>query len=191
MLVNAKTKISDLIKYDKKAIDVIASINPLFRKLKNPFLRKLLAPRVNVANAAGIGGVSVNDFLQKLNLNGFEVELNEINTEQESKLIKEIDNLNVMERKNIVEFDVRPILDSGVDPFDAIMSKLKQMNDDQTLLIINTFEPIPLLNILKRKGYEYEVERPEQGIVHTYMRKAETEVKNESVKSSTQSSHRC
>ncbi len=186
MLVNAKTKISHLIKYDKKAIDVIASINPLFRKLKNPILRKLLAPRVNVADAASIGGVSVNDFLQKLYLHGFEVDLNEINAEQESELIEEIVNLNVMERKNIVEFDVRPILEGGVDPFEAIMSRLKQMNDDQTLLIINTFEPVPLLNILKRKGYKYEVERPEQGIVHTYMRKAESEVIDESPETSTQ-----
>jgi len=76
-----------------------------------------------------------------------------------------------MERTNIVEFDVRPSLASGVDPFEAIMGKLKQMNDDQTLLVINTFEPIPLLNILKTKGYEYEVERPEDGVVYTYLKK--------------------
>ena len=76
-----------------------------------------------------------------------------------------------MERTNIVDFDVRPILEGGVDPFEAIMGKLKEMNDDQTLLIINTFEPVPLLNILKTKGYEYEVERPEDGVVHTYLKK--------------------
>ena len=35
-----------------------------------------------------------------------------------------------MERSNIVELDVRPILEGGVDPFEAIMGKLKQMNDD-------------------------------------------------------------
>jgi len=76
-----------------------------------------------------------------------------------------------MERTNIVEFDVRPSLAGGVDPFEAIMGKLKEMNDDQTLLIINTFEPVPLLNILKTKGYEYEVERPVDGEVHTYLKK--------------------
>ena len=76
-----------------------------------------------------------------------------------------------MKKTNIVEFDVRPTLASGVDPFEAIMGKLKEMNDDQTLLVINTFEPIPLLNILKTKGYEYEVERPEDGSVYTYLKK--------------------
>jgi len=76
-----------------------------------------------------------------------------------------------MERTNVIEFDVRPILDGGVDPFEAIMGKLGEMNDNQTLLIINSFEPVPLLNILKTKGYDYEVERPDQGVVHTYLKK--------------------
>ncbi len=52
-----------------------------------------------------------------------------------------------MEKSKIIELDVRPILAKGVDPFEAIMAELKKMNDDQTLLVINTFEPVPLLNI--------------------------------------------
>ncbi len=78
-----------------------------------------------------------------------------------------------MERTEIVELDVRPILKGGVDPFETIMGKLKVMNDNQTLLIINSFEPIPLLNIIKNKGYEYEVERPEEGVVYAYLKKSE------------------
>ena len=74
-----------------------------------------------------------------------------------------------MENNNIVELDVRPILEGGVDPFNAIMEKLKEIDKSQTLLVINTFEPVPLLNILKTKGYKYTVERPEQGIVYTYL----------------------
>ncbi len=179
MLVNAKTKISHLIKHDKKAIDAIASINPHFRKLKNPILRKLLAPRVNVSDAARIGGVTANEFLHKLSLYGFDIEFNKDecdtdNTPCEKECKDNIKCINIMKRTNIVELDVRPILEGGVDPFEAIMGKLKQMSDDQTLLIINTFEPVPLLNILKKKGYDFEVERPEPGIVHTYMKKADT-----------------
>ncbi len=76
-----------------------------------------------------------------------------------------------MKKSNIIELDVRPILASGVDPFEAIMDKLKEMRDDQTLLIINSFEPVPLLNILKDKGYIYEAERPDNGVVHTFIQK--------------------
>ncbi len=80
-----------------------------------------------------------------------------------------------MIKSNIVELDVRPILKSGVDPFDTIMKKLQEINDIDTLLIINTFEPVPLLNILKGKGYTYSTERPEKGIVHTFIRKEKPE----------------
>jgi uncharacterized protein (DUF2249 family) len=76
-----------------------------------------------------------------------------------------------MIKTTIIELDVRPILESGVDPFETIMNKLKEINDNDTLLIINTFEPVPLLNILAGKGYSYNTERPEKGIVHTFLRK--------------------
>lgn len=173
MLISAKTKISQLIKYDKKAIDVIASINPHFRKLQNPVLRRLLAPRVNIADAARIGGITVNEFLGELKNNGFEVELNVSDDYKTLELNETKDKTNMMERSNIIELDVRPILKGGVDPFETIMEKLKELNEDQTLLIINSFEPVPLLNIIKNKGYIYEVERPEQGVVHAYLKKSD------------------
>ena len=77
-----------------------------------------------------------------------------------------------MDRSSIVELDVRSILAGGVDPFEKIMETLKEIRDTDTLLIINTFEPVPLLNVLKKQGYEYEVERPEEGVVHTYLKKS-------------------
>jgi uncharacterized protein (DUF2249 family) len=83
-----------------------------------------------------------------------------------------------MDNKKIIELDVRPILESGTDPFNDIMNKLKEISDEETLLVINTFEPIPLLNLLKTKGYKYKVERPEPGIVHAYLSKSEIKSKN-------------
>ena len=74
-----------------------------------------------------------------------------------------------MDKSNIVKLDVRPIIEGGTDPFNAIMEKLKEIDKSQTLLIVNTFEPVPLLNILKTKGYVYTVEHPEQGVVYTYL----------------------
>ena len=88
-----------------------------------------------------------------------------------------------MKKSNILELDVRPILASGVDPFEVIMEKLKEMRDDQTLLIINSFEPVPLLNILKDKGYTYEAERPDNGVVHTFIRKENKDTSTKIVES--------
>ncbi len=171
MIITAKTKISKIIKYDKRVIDVIASINKHFRKLKNPILCKMLASRVSVADAARIGGVTTEAFLKKLQENGYTVQFETGETGEQTENQNIQSNTKAMDKTNVVTLDVRPILAGGVDPFDEIMKTLKTMNDDQTLLIINTFEPIPILNILKKRGYEYETERPEAGVVHTYLRK--------------------
>ena len=173
MIITANTKISKIIKQDKKVIDVIASINKHFRKLKNPILCKMLASRVSVADAAKIGGVTAEAFLKKLQENGYQVEFNGKEKEETPGNITENKKENTMNKTDVVTLDVRPVLAGGVDPFDEIMKTLKSMEDHQTLLIINTFEPIPILNILKKRGYEYKTERPEPGVVHTYLHKTD------------------
>ena len=179
MKINKDTKISAILKEDMGAVDAIASINRHLTKLRNPFLRKMLAPRVSVAAAAQVGNSNVNEMLAALEKIGFEVEYDNL-ASNTNKI--EIDTEIDMERTNIVNLDVRPILDGGTDPFNAIMETLKTLKPEETLRIINTFEPIPLLNILKGKGYEYESERPEEGIVHTYLHKvSDEEVKKEKI----------
>jgi uncharacterized protein (DUF2249 family) len=183
MLISAKTKISKLIEHNEKTIDVIGSINKHFRKLKNPLLRKALAPRVNIAEAARIGGVPVCVMIDKLKEIGFET-ADDCGCEAVSPKDKyRLNETKIdMRKETIEELDARPILAGGTDPFDAIMDKLKTMDERHTLKIINTFEPIPLLNLLKKKGYVYVTERPEDGVVWTYLEKA-GEHKDEAEKS--------
>jgi TusA-related sulfurtransferase/uncharacterized protein (DUF2249 family) len=166
MIVNAQTKISKLINENPEAIEVIASINKHFSKLKNPVLRKLLAPRVNVAEAARIGGATVEEFLNRLKTIGFEVDLSskesEINNSNITNKMEEIS------KRKLVSLDVRPDIERGEDPFKRIMGILKDMPDDSVLEVINVFEPIPLINVLKERGYESLTERPEERDVRTY-----------------------
>ncbi|UMB55286.1 DUF2249 domain-containing protein [Lutibacter sp. A64] len=164
MKVSQKTKISTLIKENKDVIDTIASINSHFKKLKNPLLRRALAPRVTIADAAKIGGVTIEVFLNKLKEIGFQVENNVVETD----LTKEIS----INKINLVSFDVRAIIAEGKDPFKEIMQKIKLLEKNQTLEIINSFEPIPLINVLKSKGFSTEVKR-KGDLVHTYFQKVE------------------
>ncbi|NPD44380.1 MULTISPECIES: DUF2249 domain-containing protein [unclassified Lentimicrobium] len=172
MIINEHTKILEIIKSNEQAIEIIAQINSNFKKLKNPVLRKLLAPRVNVKQAAKIGGVSSDSILEALSKIGFQIEnCQPKETINIPELEKQI-NMNHLEK---ITLDVRPILNSGEDPFNKIMAQLKTMNEHQALLIINTFEPIPLLNILKDKGFSYQTTRPTEQEVHTLLYKTSEE----------------
>jgi uncharacterized protein (DUF2249 family) len=160
--VNQNTKISILIKENKDVIETIASINPHFKKLKNPILRRALAPRVTIADASRIGGVPVEVFLNKLKEIGFK-------TENKVEKTVQKDTIN-MDKSNILSFDVRELISGGTDPFKQIMEKVKLLEKNQTLEIINSFEPIPLINVLKSKGFISEVVRKDN-LVYTYFKK--------------------
>lgn len=178
MRVSSKTKIADIIKANEKAIDVIAAINPHFRKLKNPILRKLLAPRVNVEQAANIGKTTVNTILNKLKELNFEIE--ECDCEKENNIQEINSKEEIINEEDIVSFDVRPIIKNGEDPLKAIMVEVKKLPLNKTLLIINSFEPIPLINLLREKGFSASVQKIEEDIIYTYFTKKEDKINIES-----------
>lgn len=57
----------------------------------------------------------------------------------------------------LVLLDVRPILQGGVDPLDAILAALARLPDDGLLKIRAPFRPAPLLTLLAGKGLRAEV----------------------------------
>jgi len=167
MIINAETKIGAIIKDNPQAIEVLISINQHFKKLRNPLLRKILAPRVTVAEAATIGNCKVETILNGLGQIGFEIKSSPINAEETPSNTSAIYN----EPDLAASIDVRPDLANGVDPFKNIMDKLSEIAPGNTLLVINSFEPAPLIRILKGKGYHISVISKEPGIVFTYITK--------------------
>ena len=184
MLIAANTKISALIKANPASIDAIASINSHFEKLKNPVLRKILASRVTIADAARIGGCEVGRFFEILEPLGFQV-----NTDQKNALKPGI-NIDALEMPaklakllpdNLTILDVRDAIASGNDPFRKIMQAIEIQENEKALLIINTFEPTPLVAILKKKGFNSFIEIKSTDLVYTYFWKAENSPKTPSV----------
>ncbi|WP_135661913.1 DUF2249 domain-containing protein [Halorhabdus rudnickae] len=45
------------------------------------------------------------------------------------------------------------------EPFDDIMAALEELPADGTLLLINSFEPEPLYDVLETRGFRYETEQ--------------------------------
>ncbi len=173
MKINKHSKISDIINCNAEAIHAIARVNQNFRKLKNPILRRLLARHITIEDAAKIGNTNANTLLQTLEQIGFDVEYEQNNTEIDlnEKNIK-------MNNKTVIEFDARPMLAGGTDPFNAIAEKTKVLKPEEALLVINTFEPIPLINKYEANGWKTKVERPEDGSIRTYFWKDDDNAEN-------------
>jgi uncharacterized protein (DUF2249 family) len=171
MKISEKTKISQLIKQNSQSTEVIAGINKHFNKLRNPVLRKLLAPRVSIAEAAKIGGSTVEVFLAKLKEIGFEID-NTKYTKMEEQAETNASKMGNIDINKLVTIDVRPTIEAGNDPFKTLMDATKKLPDDGVLLVINSFEPLPLINNLRDKGFGHQTERHQAGVVHTYFFKS-------------------
>lgn len=52
--------------------------------------------------------------------------------------------------------DVRDI---DGEPFGHIMSAIDELSVDDSLLLVNSFEPVPLYDVLAQRGYEYQTTR--------------------------------
>ena len=167
MRVTKDTKISKILKAQPEAIDIIAEINPNFKKLQNPILRRSLATRVSVKDAARIGNVPINDFLKALEQAGFDVSYvnhQDFDNDKESIMPPDFSD------KEIVKLDVRPIINEGKDPFGHINKVAKNIKPNQILLIINDFEPIPLVEYLTGKNFVHWMTQDKDGNYLAYFK---------------------
>jgi len=167
MIINANTKISKILKQNPDALEAIISINPKFEKLRNPLLRKLMAARTSIGMASTIGGISVEKFFDKLQPLGFEPD-RETAPEGNIEKPKLPAFFNSVKPEQIIDFDVRPIIESGADPLSSIVAKVKNIPKDGVLKIINNFEPTPLISLLKKQGFESFVDAIDEELVETY-----------------------
>lgn len=168
--ISPDTKIAALLKAEPRALDAIVSLAPAFEKLRNPVLRKVMASVTTIAMAAKIGGCEVADFYRVLRPLGF---IAEGDKPQEAKPTEvphsfSPENLN---QEDIEILDVRPVIASGEDPLQLILSHTQKLPEGHALQIINSFEPVPLLKLLQKKGFETHSEKISEGLYHATFRK--------------------
>lgn len=59
------------------------------------------------------------------------------------------------------ELDVR---ETDGEPFGDIMAALEDLPTDESLLLINSFEPEPLYGVLEQRGFEHETTTPDSDV---------------------------
>lgn len=69
-----------------------------------------------------------------------------------------------------IRLDVRDDIKKGADPFQTIMSAVNSLKEDETLELINSFEPFPLYSVLKNKGFEHTTKHTENGFEILFFR---------------------
>lgn len=170
MTIDRNTRISELIRLNSQSIDAIAALAKPLEKLKNPILRKILASRVTIQEAAKMGGVSLQEFISALSPLGFTWA--DDDSLSESKTTRKPVWLLNAGQEDITDYDVRPIIDNGADPLKEILGRFKDVEPGKILNVVNSFIPTPLIHLLKKeKAEDAYVEQISEKEYHTYFLK--------------------
>jgi hypothetical protein len=159
-------KIKDVLEINEHMIEAFVWLAPEFERLRHQRLRRLMAGRVSVKQAARIADVPLSEALYVLNLAA---------GEEEKRLAHELEQmrpeafecaannppkkprelLGLKDDDPRVHFvDVTRQAELNEDPQPAIMHKIIELHDaEEVLLVRHPFDPIPLRDLLAESGF--------------------------------------
>jgi uncharacterized protein (DUF2249 family) len=152
LIITPKTKIYDLLEAYPELEDILIGSAPEFKKLKNPVLRKTITRITNISQAATIGGLKVEELVNRLRekVGQGNIDL------MDDTAVKYVTACPGWFRKEAVvnTIDIRDMLNRDEQPVHEVLSAIKRLNENEILEIIAPFIPAPLLD--KSLSLEYK-----------------------------------
>ncbi len=171
-MISADMTVGRLLEEHPELIEVLAGYHVHFKQLRNRLLRRVMAPRVTVAQAARIAGVSPDELLSVLRRAAGEGPPHPaLSPEERGTVTPSLVHgegggaggrppalADVSETRQ-VHLDVRGDIRRGEEPFARIMAAVKALSPDQVLVLRAPFEPIPLYDVLGKRGLAHWTEQ--------------------------------
>jgi uncharacterized protein (DUF2249 family) len=173
--ITAHTTIARALAADPDLVDRLIALSPVFRKLRNPILRRTMARLASFADAARVAGVPLQTLLDVAN--GVPVATPpgtmSAGTETQAAVTPAApDWVATFDRAAAASLDVRPLLSSGEDPFAKIMAVVAKLAPGAVLVLDAPFDPAPLRRVLAGKGFSEHAECLAPDHWRVYFRKA-------------------
>jgi TusA-related sulfurtransferase len=149
--INPKTKVGELLDAYPAAEELLISLAPKFKALRNPVLRRTVAKVSSLEQAARVGGLSVKELVSALR-DGLGVTGDDIADGADDSTGDAPSWLDEG-REPSAELDADALLEAGKTPVAEASVKLAHMQPGDVLLVRATFEPAPLVDALRDKGH--------------------------------------
>lgn len=168
LIISPKTKVGELLDAFPQLENVLLELSPSFAKLKNPVLRKTVARVASLQQAAMVGGLKVDDLVNRLRKEVGQAETT-IETENTQYLTTHtpawFNPANIKER-----FDATPVINSGGSPMADILEKTSKLAENEIFELKTPFVPAPIIDMLKNKNFQTFSQKKEEE-VFTYFSK--------------------
>lgn len=166
--ITLETKVADLLNDYEGMQDILIDINPKFKKLNNPVLRRTLAKLAGVKQAAVVGGMDPMDLLNQLRIAVGQTPIKNESIDEHS-LVKEVPLWIDNEPK--ATFDANVLLDNEDNPLAKAYNVLRKFEEGDILTIVADFQPEPLIEEFEKSGYEVYCKEIEDTHFITYIKK--------------------
>ena len=170
LIITPEIKIYDLLLNYPELEEVLIEVSDVFKKLKNPILRKTIAKVTNIRQAAAVGNVPLDKVINVLRKT---VGQDNMEIMEENRNYQDVpdwfDNSIVNER-----FDARAVINSGGHPLDKVIKGVKEMQIGSIYELITPFLPVPLIDKVEQLGFVSWSVQTEGEIYKTYFKKRKT-----------------
>jgi uncharacterized protein (DUF2249 family) len=160
-MITAQTRMGTVLDTYPELVDFLAGYHPHFGKLKNRLLRKVMAPRVTVADAARMAGIAPERLLDAMRRAVGEAAPPDAPVPAEAGMhaTPMPPALRAFDDAHRTHLDVRDDIARGEEPFARIMAAVKTLGPRDALVLRAPFEPVPLYDVLGRRGFAHWTER--------------------------------
>jgi|ERR1035437_3343277 hypothetical protein len=164
--------------------EVLIRISPKFKNLQNPVMFNTVAKITSLGKASKIGNIYIKEMLYELNeaigkggefLNFFKSQIPKMQEEFLKKQFgtgsaeKGAEKPEWMGQSSAFEeFDARKV---DGEPFTFIMDKAGSIKQGNGFVLIQKFEPAPIINYLQTQGFESYVDKKTEDEVRVYFHK--------------------
>ena len=170
MIITPETKIGDLLETYPGLEEVLTSLSPTYSKLRNPLLRKTIGSVATLKQIAEMGGVPISDLINTLRKESGDT--SEF-SESHPSTVKDSEKPSwVQEDAVVVSYDARDDLALGMHPAQRVVRELTAMDPEKLYKLTTPFLPVPLIDMIKSKGFIAWSTQQAQGEIHTYFGKA-------------------
>lgn len=173
--ITLETKIADLLDRYPRMKEILIAINPKFKKLNNPVLRRTIGRVAGVRQAAIVGGMDPMDLLNQLREAVGQSSICEDRDDPLQTCLVPVEEPAPEWIATVpsVVLDANEILDKEQNPLAITRKALKGLVPGETLLIKADFRPEPLIESFEKEGYLLYVREEEAGKFSTYVKKFE------------------
>jgi uncharacterized protein (DUF2249 family) len=158
-VITPDARIDRLLADHPGLVEVLAGVHPHFERLRNPLLRRIMGPRLTVTEAAAMAGMPADTLLQLLRRAvGEDAAACPAHDRTGPTAAAGEPRPAALDGVRVVEVDVRDDIRRGLEPFARIMGAVKALGADEALRLLAPFEPVPLYDVLHKRGLAHWTE---------------------------------